>query len=221
MLEEMSAFFNSRAEQYNAVHIGHIGGGIESKRIIASFLPEHTKTLLDLGIGTGLELAEIYRRFPDMKVTGVDIAGDMLDILKASYPEKSIELFRKSYFEFDFGQSRFDAALSVMSLHHYDHAKKAALYEKLRGCIKPGGVYIECDYMLSEAEYENAQQMEDSFFKEFERLKSEEAITDEREYHFDTPLTVANQIKLLLEAGFNSVDEAWRSGNTVLLVAAR
>ncbi len=220
MLEEMSTFFNSRAARYNAEHLAHIGGGIQSKRIIASFLPQQMKTLLDLGIGTGLELAEIFRRFPDIKVTGVDIAGDMLNILKDSYPGKGIELFRQSFFEFDFGVKRFDAALSVMSLHHYDHAKKAVLYERLCGCIKPGGVYIECDYMLSEEEYENATEMEDSFFMEYKRLKGAEAIADEREYHFDTPLTVESQKKLLLGAGFSEVKETWRSGNTVLLVAA-
>ncbi len=215
----MSDFFNSRAESYNAVHIGHIGG-MESKRIIASFLPAHTKTLLDLGIGTGLELAAIFSRFPDIEVTGVDIAADMLEVLKSTYPGRNIRLFQQSYLDFDFGHGRYDAALSVMSLHHYGHAVKAGLYKRLRDSIKPGGVYIECDYMLSEREYANAQETEDAFFKEYERVKGEEGISDGREYHFDTPLTVANQTKLLLSAGFASVKEAWRSGNTVLLVAA-
>ena len=40
-LEEMSAFFNNRAETYDEKHIKNIGGGLKSKKIIASFLPDN------------------------------------------------------------------------------------------------------------------------------------------------------------------------------------
>ena len=73
--------------------------------------------------------------------------------------------------------------------------------------------------MLSEHEYKNAQEMEDFYLREFIRLKDEQGITDNREYHYDTPCTVENQIKLLYNAGFSIVKEKWRRGNTVLLVA--
>jgi tRNA (cmo5U34)-methyltransferase len=73
--------------------------------------------------------------------------------------------------------------------------------------------------MLSEHEYENPQGMEDFYFSEFERLKKEQGITDNREYSFDTPCTVANQKKMLLEAGFSTVKEVWHKKNIVILVA--
>jgi len=221
-LEEMSAFFNSRAETYNTVHLEHVGG-IENKHIIASFLPEHTKTLIDFGIGTGLELEAIYKRFPGIEVTGLDLAEDMLRTLKKSYPDKKISLHCESYLDYDFGECRYDVALSVMTLHHYDYKTKVGLYRKIRNCIKENGVYIECDYMLSEQEHENAQEMETFYFSEYARLKAEQGITDNREYHYDTPCTVANQIKMLLEAGFKNVSEVWRrkGGNAIILVAEK
>ena len=67
ILEEMSAFFNSRSKVYEEKHLEAIDGGIETKNIISSFLPNHTKKLIDLGIGTGLELKEIFKRFPDIE----------------------------------------------------------------------------------------------------------------------------------------------------------
>ncbi|MCL2081022.1 MAG: class I SAM-dependent methyltransferase [Oscillospiraceae bacterium] len=216
MLEEMGAFFNSRAEKYNAVHLEHVGG-IESKQIIASFLPEHTETVIDFGIGTGLELEAIFRRFPNVEVTGLDIAEKMLQLLIKSYPDKKINIYCESYLDYDFGVSLYDAALSVMTLHHYDHRTKTGLYRKIYNCIKPNGVYIECDYMLHK--YENAQAMEDFYFSEYKRLKAEQGITDNREYHYDTPCTVANQIKMLFDAGFASVKEMWRKENTVVITA--
>ena len=71
----------------------------------------------------------------------------------------------------------------------------------------------------SEHEHENAQEMEDFYFREYIRLKDEQGITDSREYHYDTPCTVVNQIRMLYDAGFSSVKEMWRKENAVVLVA--
>ena len=219
LVEEMSIFFNNRAQIYDEKHIEHLDGGMESKNIITSFFPPHTKTLIDLGIGTGLELDAIYKRFPEIKVTGLDIAENMLKLLQEKYPDRKIRLYCESYFHYDFGNCLYDVALSVMTLHHYNHQTKKDLYRKIYNCINRNGVYIECDYMLSEYEYENPQEQEDLYFSEFERLKNEQGITDNREYHFDTPCTVSNQKKMLIEAGFTSVNEVWRNKNTVILIA--
>jgi len=40
-------------------------------------------------------------------------------------------------------------------------------------------------------------------------------------YHYDTPCTVENQIKMLLTAGFSKVNKVWQKGNTVILVATK
>jgi tRNA (cmo5U34)-methyltransferase len=50
-------------------------------------------------------------------------------------------------------------------------------------------------------------------------LKKELHITDDREYHYDTPCTVPNQKKMLLEAGFTNVREAYNRKNIVILIA--
>jgi tRNA (cmo5U34)-methyltransferase len=217
-LVEMSDFFNNRAPIYEEKHLEHIGG-MESKQILASFFPTHAKTMIDLGIGTGLELEAIFQRFPEIEVTGLDLAEDMLKLLVKKYPNRKIHLHRESYLDYDFGNCLYDVALSAMTLHHYNHQTKTDLYRRLHNSLKSNGVYIECDFMLSEHEYENPQEMEDFFFSEFERLKKEQGVTDNREYHYDTPCTVSNQKKMLLEAGFTNVKEVWHKKNVVILVA--
>ena len=194
---------------------------MESKQILASFFPPDTKTMIDLGIGTGLELEEIFKRFPEMEVTGLDVSEAMLKRLIEKYPDKKIRLFCESYLDFDFGNGLYDVALSVMTLHHYNHQTKTDLYRKIYNSLKTNGVYIECDYMLSEHEYENPQAAEDNYFSEFERLKMEQGITDNREYHYDTPCTVANQKQMLLDAGFSSIKEVWRKKIAVILIAEK
>ena len=219
ILEEMSAFFNSRAEIYNVKHVEVISGGIESKQVIASFLPEHTKSIIDFGIGTGLELEEIFKRFPDIEVTGLDVAENMLKLLKESYPDKNIRTYCESYLDYDFGKSCYDAALSVMTLHHYEHEVKTNLYRRIYDCIKLNGIYLECDYMLSEQEFENAQELEDLYFSEYKRYMNEQGLNEDEEYHYDRPCTVSNQKKMLSEAGFKNIREVWRRGSTVILTA--
>ena len=220
-LEEMAAFFNARADIYDTVHVGHLDGGMESKQIIASFLPDHTQSIIDFGIGTGLELENIYKRFPDVKVTGLDVAENMLRLLNEKYSDKNIRLYQVSYFDFDFGHCNYDAALSVMTLHHYDHNTKTELYRRIHDCLKHNGVYIESDYMLTESEREDAQALEDHYFSEYERLKKEQGLSDDKEYHYDTPCTVSNQVKMLLSAGFSSAEVVRQWKNSAVIIAKK
>jgi len=220
LLEEMGEFFNTRSSHYNEKHLEHVGG-IESKHIIASFLPDNTKTLIDLGIGTGLELEAIFKRFPDIEITGFDIAKEMLNILKETYPGKNITLHCENYLSYDLGVEIYDVALSVLTLHHYSHEIKTDLYRKIHRCIKKDGIYIERDYILTEPDPKKAQEMEDFYFSEYERLKTEQGLTDDKEYHYDTPCTVSNQIKMLLAAGFTNVREVLRRENAAILIAEK
>ncbi|MDR3363552.1 MAG: class I SAM-dependent methyltransferase [Clostridiales Family XIII bacterium] len=220
-LEEMSAFFNNRALQYDSVHVATIDGGAESKRVLASFFPENAETLIDLGIGTGLELEAIFARFPDIRVTGYDIAEGMLKLLAEKYPGKTLDLRLESYLSADFGRGAYDAALSVMTLHHYGHEAKTAIYRKIFDCLRPGGVYIECDYILSDYEYDDPQKAEDEIFERCRQLRAEQSLDGGAEYHFDTPCTVGNQKKMLASAGFREIKEVWQIKNTIVLTATK
>lgn len=220
-LEEMSAFFDLRHEIYDEVHTANIDGGAESKRIPALYLPERMETLLDLGIGTGLELEAVFERFPRAQVTGLDISAGLVRQLKSKYPTRYIKVILESYLTYDLGSSCYDAAVSVMSLHHYTPEVKTELYRRILHALKPGGTYVECDYMLSDAEFSNPQSEQDALFAMYERLRVEQGLDSKLEYHFDTPCTVHNQIHMLQAAGFISVKEVWRRKNTVVLTAGK
>lgn len=221
-LEEMSEFFNTRAERYDMVHIEHIDGGEESKKILAGFIPKQSNRLLDIGIGTGLELEEIFKRFPDILVSGYDIAEDMLQRLTDKYPakRKQLDLRLESYLTAKFGRD-YDAAMSVMTLHHYDHAAKTAIYRRILDALCDGGIYIEADYMLSESVFEDPGAEERRLFTEYARLRAEQELDNGAEYHFDTPCTVANNKRLLADAGFTDIHEVWAIKNTTVLTARK
>ena len=215
MLEAMSDFFTARTEMYDEHMLTEVEGCKEGYKKMASLLPEDCETLLDLGCGTGLELDEIFRLYPDIKVVGIDLTQSMLDKLRQKHPAKEMRLICGDYFQEPFGVSVFDCAVSFQTMHHFPKDKKLSLYKKLRESLKDGGEYIECDYMVL------TQSEEDHWFSENERLRIEQGIVDDEFYHYDTPCTVDNQAELLKKAGFSSVEQVFRVENTTMLVAKK
>lgn len=217
-LEEMSAFFNSRSAAYDETHLSGISGGKDTKDIIASILPEKCKNLLDIGIGTGIELEKIYERFPEISVTGVDFAEKMTDILKEKYPDKNIDISNSNFIEYSYPTDKYDACVSVMALHHYRPETKVLLYKKIYSALKSGGVYIESDYILTG---NNAFNEQERLLSEYDKRVATEGLNPEKEYHFDTPCCVDTEIKALNAAGFKNVTVVKEFGTTLIIKAMK
>ena len=214
MLEKMSEFFENRIDGYDEHMLKNIESAEEFYFFTAGNLPmEQNCNILDLGCGTGLELEKYFELNPYAKITGIDLSQGMLEVLKAKFADKEIKLICNSYFDVPLGERIFDAAVSVESLHHFTKEEKIPLYSKLCKAIKENGYFVLTDYFsLSEDE-------EDKHFKEFQKLKKEQGITDKEFYHYDTPLTVKHETEALLEAGFSSVEVLNSWGATYTLKA--
>lgn len=215
MLEKMADFFTARVDEYDNHMMNDVVGCKEGYIKMAELLPETVVNLLDLGCGTGLELDEIFKIRPNIKVTGVDLSKAMLGILKQKHPNQDLTLINANYFDYDFGIEWFDAIISFQTMHHFSHEQKIQLYSRIYSALKPGGKYIECDYMVIE------QKDEDYNFKESVRIRNEQNITDGEFYHYDTPCTIENQLKMLHRAKFEKVEIVWRLENTTIVVAER
>ena len=218
-LEKIEDFFDSRSEIYEEKHLASLDGGLESKRSIAEALPDNTKTLLDLGVGTGLELEAIYERFPRIRITGIDISENLLSQLREKYKDADINVIQENYLSYDFGTAEYDAVISSMTMHHYDYHTKSGLYRKIKKALKSGGGYIENDYILSEKEMPDADAAEKRNFDEYELLRKEQNLSPGDYYHFDTPLTLNHQIEVLHESGFEDVHVAWANKHNITLTA--
>ena len=215
MLEKMGAFFEARLDGYDEHMLTNIESAREFYPFTARQLPkEPGARILDLGCGTGLELAEYFALNPGAKVTGIDLASGMLRALEEKFPGKDITLICGSYFDVPFGEG-FDGAVSVESLHHFTKEEKIPLYRKLRNALKPGGFFILTDYFSLSDEEERWHRAE------LLRLKAEQGITDGEFYHYDTPLTVAHETEALLAAGFSAVEVLDSWGPTFTLKAKK
>ena len=216
-MERMEDFFAARVESYDEHMLTNVQGIEEAYERMAALLPENTVSLLDLGCGTGLELASIFSRFPNLQLIGIDLTQAMLDKLTQKYSSRHITLVCGDYFTVDFGARRFDAAVSFQTMHHFTHEEKRNLYRKIRRAIHPGGVYVEADYVAgTQAEEDAGFAAREQFIRE--HFGNNRAV-DPRAYHIDVPCTVENVERLLTEAGFVSVrrDKVWE--NMAILVA--
>lgn len=218
-IREMAAFFDEKAPGYEA-HMRRTLGGRRSFRRFYRLMGEQVArtaepvTVLDLGCGTGLELREIFRRVPNAAVTGIDLSEGMLALLRRRYRKRltRIRLIRGSFEGVDLTDATYDYAVSVMALHHFPPDRKRDSYEQIRRALKPGGLYIEGDYVVSPA-------VEGEHLAAFARIRAEQVLDESALYHLDLPLTVRHQLQLLEQAGFVEVDVLHRETNRAVFVA--
>lgn len=195
-LESMAGFFDARTEQYEA----HMAPWTAQYQWMARELPSGTRRLLDLGCGTGLELDCIFRRLPDLEVTGVDLAGGMLDLLRRKHRDKALTLVQADYFAWEPENGLFDAVVAFETLHHVSAPQKAALFAKIHRWLRPGGVFLECDSIASTLE------MEAMAFAECARRRARDGVPENVFVHFDTPLTLEHDLEALRAGVFATVE---------------
>ena len=216
ILEKMDDFFETRLIGYDSHMINEIEGASEFYPYTASLLPKDgAPHILDLGCGTGLELEEYFLINLNASITAIDLSEAMLNVLKNKFPAKAMNLIRGSYFDIPLGNEVYDAAVSVESLHHFSAEQKISLYSRLKAALKPGGYFILTDYFAESAE------LEAEYFSNLNKLKAEQGIAENVLCHYDTPLTVEHEIKVLEEAGFSEISVMKNWGATYTIKAVR
>ena len=93
--EKMGVFFDRVAEKYDDVHKTLVYDDPEAfyAKVAEPMAPTgNVVQILDLGIGTGLQLDAVFARVPNAHITGIDLAGKMLDLLHEKYADKLSQL---------------------------------------------------------------------------------------------------------------------------------
>lgn len=216
--EQMAEFFNQRASSYDQ----HMHDSLRNfdqfyQALCQPISPtDDPISILDIGIGTGNELAFILERVPRALITGIDLSGEMLSQLRRKYQQflSQLSLKEGSYLEIPLGVDQYDYAVSVMTLHHLLPQVKRGLYRKIYKALIEGGIYLEGDYYVSP---ERSHQML-AAYRERIRLDGSQA---PGQYHIDIPLPIQEEAGLLREAGFSVVELIWEEAEAGILAARK
>ncbi len=219
LFEKMTSFFDVRSAGYDEHMRANIEHFEEFYAAVADAIPpgDEPYRILDIGCGTGLELRWLWQRRPKAYIVGMDLSTPMLRLLKGKYRDHAhqLEVVQASYTEHSLGApSSWDAVVSVMTVHHLLHGPKTALYGRIWECLKPGGLYVEGDYIVS---VENERKALAEFLAATQGIDGAEKGL----YHLDIPFSAATQRNLLEMAGFCSVSVSWQRESAAVLVAKK
>lgn len=209
-LETMSGFFDHRVDSYE----DHMRPWRAYYRWLGELIPAQAETLLDLGCGTGLELDEIFRLHPDIRVTGIDLAPGMLARLREKHPERKLILTVGDYLTVPLAPCAFDVAVAFETLHHFPPETKLGLFRRIFAALRPGGMLLEGDYIAE------SDEMETYLFQELARRRARQHVPEGTFVHFDTPLTLAHELSLLSQAGFTAEVLGYRGEDNTPMIRA-
>ena len=195
-------FFNEKADIYDGVHAELM----DAKDALVDSVPSDAKRILDIGVGTGLELIGLFEKIPDACVTGIDMCENMLAILRTRPFADRVNIIQGNFFEVEFGTD-YDAVISSAALHHFASEDKLRLYQKIFDSLRSGGWFINSDCIA------NTDEEEQAALEAYRRADASE--------HVDTPLARDKEESLLRAAGFEVMSVTDLANPLFKLIIAR
>ena len=151
------------------------------------------RSILDLGVGTGVTSRRVLTEHPSARLVGVDESSAMLDQARRALPTADL---RTAQLEDPLPQGPFDLVVSALAVHHLDGPAKADLFRRLASVLVPGGRVVVGDVVVPE--------------------DPADAVTP-IDGEYDKPSSAAEQLCWLCESGFRA-HIAWVEADLAVLV---
>lgn len=174
--------------------------------------------ILDLGAGTGLFASLLVERYPNAKLTLIDLADNMLDVARARFDgNPNIEYVCADYTSF-IAPDTYDIVISGLSIHHLSDSDKEQLYKNSYANLREGGVFINADQVLGHTPFIDERYKSDWRSKvEASGLSDAEIAAAYERTKLDRMADLASQLGWLAEAGFWDVDCVYKYFNFVVM----
>lgn len=107
-------------------------------------------TLLEIGGGTGVMAAQTLRRFPDLRLTMIDLDPRMVAAARRRLASTSSAVTAvDDVTELSFGDGTFDVVASYLMLHHVIAWQEAIM--QVSRVLRPGGTFVGYDLLDTRA----------------------------------------------------------------------
>jgi tRNA (cmo5U34)-methyltransferase len=224
--ESAAGYFGSMVESYDSLIRRAVPRYDEMTARLIDYLPRESRSILELGCGTGNLSLLLARNFPAASLTLVDGSPDMIALTRSRIADSELSTNSPTYIAAQFEdltlpESSFDLVVSSISLHHV--ADKARLYRRIRALLRAGGSFCFADQIRGEPESNHQINWDRwlDYCREPGNCTKEEidSLLDHAAAH-DHYVPLAQHVSLLSDAGFINIDCVWRNLMWGIITAA-
>ena len=221
-----AGYFGSMVESYDSLIRRAVPRYDEMTARLIDYLPRESRSILELGCGTGNLSLLLARSFPAASLTLVDGSPDMIALTRSRISDAGFSANEPTYVaaqfeELTLPESSFDLVVSSISLHHV--ADKARLYRRIRTLLRAGGSFCFADQIRGEPESNHRINWERwlDYCREPGHCTQDEidSLLDHAAAH-DHYVPLAQHVSLLSGAGFIHIDCVWRNLMWGIITAA-
>jgi arsenite methyltransferase len=119
-----------------------------ARKIVECQAPlERGVMIVDLGTGPGLLSIQLHRLWPQAKIIGVDLSGEMLEIAKKNADQAGMSNYETRLGraeEIPIESNSVDLVITQSSLHEWENPRQG--FSEIFRILKPGGSLILKDY---------------------------------------------------------------------------
>lgn len=206
-------FFESISDEYDRFIQVAVSRYEEMLWAMFYYLPPDFQpaSVLELGCGTGILTRKIQERWPDCRITAVDISPEMMEHAKSRLGQSPVHFVEQSFETLMFPDAQFDLVMSNLAIHHITAAHKKTLTGHVYDWLKPGGFFIHSDKTVS-----NSKHISDANFAlVLNSVQAKGAGQEEAEFlhhhlEVDQPSTLVEHLHWFEAAGFRQPEVLWR-----------
>lgn len=215
--DRIKKHFEKEAREYDSIIqklIPYYNQMIDAMVSTIPFPQSSTFSVIDLGCGTGTISKAVKDRFPNVEITCVDIADEMLQIANEKL-EGNVTCVQADFNDFSFPQ-KYDLIVSSLALHHLETDQdKLEFYEKIYSALNKDGIFINLDVVLGSDDI-----LQDAYMQKWKEYMSksvsEAEINDKwlpNYYAEDRPMKMTSHLEQLSQCGFSSIDIVYKFYN--------
>lgn len=181
-----------------------------------------TPHILDLGAGTGLLSGMVLQKYPNARLTLMDISEKMLRMARRRFADTDqVQYVVGDYTKHAFTSS-YDMIISSLSIHHLTHAEKKNVFGTVYKMLEPGGLFINADQVQGRTPETDAYYRERWLDAIHKSGLSDEAISASIERRkVDINAKLEDQLLWLEEAGFSVADCMYKYLDFVVFYAQK
>ena len=215
-VEEIRARFDNDVERFSNLETGQ-SATIDAPLVldlitqVAATHLSDAATVLDIGCGAGNYTLQLLKRKPGLACTLVDLSQPMLTRAAKRLAESSaahVETHCGDFRDVTLPDSRYDIVMAAAVLHHLrddDDWKQA--FAKIYRTMQPGGMLLVSDLIGQDVPAVHKVQWEryGDYLRDLRDDDYRQAVFDYIEKE-DTPRSLAYQLNLCREVGFQQID---------------